>query len=185
VSAAFNAAALLAALVLTPLLSLAACGDDDSGPTRITVHAEVLEPGAPVEVAASEASLRDDSWFEHRVSVTWRGDKPAILDDARFVHRVEGDGGEFITLGRGCGFSVDEQSGELLFPCTADLQIIALDPGETHDYPVSLPPKIESFRMGRGTFVVDEVIQWRQPAFRGEESRSEGRFTVRLTYEVR
>jgi hypothetical protein len=171
--------------MLVSLLLLAACGDENGAPTQVTVRAEVIEADAPVEVEASQVSLGDNGWFEHRVRVTWGGDMPAILDDARFVHRVQGEDGELITLGRGCGLSVDERSGELLFPCTADLQIIALNPGETHEYPVSVPLEIDSFRMGRGTFVVTEVIQWRQPAFTGAEPRTEGRFTVRLTYEVR
>jgi hypothetical protein len=171
--------------MLVSLLLFAACGDDNGSPTQVTVRAEVIEADAPVEVEASPISLGDNAWFEHQVRVTWRGDLPAILDDARFVRRVEGDDGELIILGRGCGFSIDETSGELLFPCTADLQIIALNPGETHEYPVSLPSEIGSFRIARGTFAVDEVIAWRQLATRGGETRSEGRFTVRLTYEVR
>ena len=166
---------------------LAACGgEQDDAPLRLSVRAEVVEADAPVEVEASAVreGVTGEGWFEHEVRVTWGGDAPGGLDDARFVHRVEGDDGDLITLGRGCGYSFDEESDELLFPCTADLQLIALEPGQTHEYPVSIPSDLESFRVGRGTFVVEEVIRWWQPPDFGAEPTAEGQFTVRLTYEV-
>ena len=168
------------------LLAVAGCGgDEDDGPFLLTVHAEVVEQDAPVEVAATAAGPgREDGWFEHEVRVTWRGEGPAGLDDARFVHRVEGEDGDLITLGRGCGWSYDEQSEELVFPCTADLQLITIEPGQTHAYRVSLPSELESFRLRAGTYVVEEMIAWWQPPDLGAGPVAEGRFTVRLTYEV-
>ena len=120
----------------------------------------------------------------HGVNVTWRGADAARLDDARFVNRIEGESGTLVTLGRGCGYSVDESTGELMFPCTADLQLIVLQPGETHEYPVSIPPKVGSVRLGPGTYVVDEVIHWYEPADFAAQPAAEGQFTVRLTYDV-
>ena len=175
---------LLAALLLIPLLLAAACSSDNDDPVQLSVRAEIVEPGVPAQVEASDVRDGDDGWFEHSVRVTWRGDAPAGLDDARFVHRVEGDNDELITLGRGCGYSIDEQSNELLFPCTSDLRLITLDPAETHEYPVSIPSRIEMFRLGRGIFVVEEVIRWWQPPELGAQTTAEGQFTVRLTYQV-
>ena len=173
-------------VALASLLLLVACGDDeDDAPLTLSVRAEVVEADAPVEAEATAAGPgREEGWFEHDVRVTWRGEGAAGLDDARFVHRVEGQDGDLITLGRGCGWSTDGPSGELVFPCTADLQIIVLEPGETHEYPVSIPSRLESYRLERGTYVVEEAIKWWQPPELGVEPEVEGEFTVRLTYEV-
>ena len=175
----------IAAPLFLALLFATACDSEDE-PPRISVRAEVVEADAPVEVETTAVGPgREEGWFEHEVRVTWRGEGAAGLDDTRFVHRVEGEDGDLITLGRGCGWSYDEPSEELVFPCTADFQIIMLEPGEAHEYPVELPTELESFRIGRGTFLVDEEIAWWVQEEPGAEPTAEGRFTVRLTYEVR
>ena len=150
----------------------------------VSVSAEVLEADAPAGVSVTGVSQNAEGWFEHGVEVTWEGAQTVRLDDARFTHHLRSEDGDLITLGRGCGFSVDEATDELQFPCTADLQLILVEPGMTHEYPVSIPSEAGSFRLQRGTYVVEEGIHWWQQDNIDADPTDEGQFTIRLTYEV-
>ena len=145
----------------------------------ISVTATVLESGAPVSVGTTPVTMADGR-YSHGVRVTWNGTGTATLDDARFTHQVvaEDGTGDLITTGRGCGANWNESSGEVFIACTADLQIIELDPGEAHQYPVTITPSIGPKQLEPGTYIVDEPIAW-QPA-----SGTGGQFTIRLTYTV-
>jgi hypothetical protein len=176
--------AALPAVLLAALLVVACGGGDDGGVSRVTVRAEVVEADAPASVDVSAVSENDRGEFEHEVRVTWNGAQTARLADARFAHHVESDGGSLVTLGRGCGASQDEASDELFIACTADLQLILVQPGETHVYTVRVPREVGDVRLRRGTYVVEEPIHWWQQATIEAEPTAEGEFTVRLTYEV-
>ncbi len=145
----------------------------------ISVAATIVEAGAPVSVISTPVTLADGR-YSHGVRVTWRGTGTVMLDDARFGHQVTAvDGsGDLVTAGRGCAPNWSEGEDEVFIVCTADLQLIELDPGETHQYPVTITPSIGPKQLEPGTYVVDEPISW-QP-----QTGTGGQFTVRLTYTV-
>jgi hypothetical protein len=177
------------ALVAATLL-LAACDDDGNGNggstdvERITVTAEVVQPAAPVTVEATEVGPITDGEASHGVRVTWNGDGPARIDDARFTHHVEEAGGHLITAGRGCGASWDEQSNEIMHPCQDDLQIIELSPGDTHEYPVVVHLEVGDLALAPGTYVIEEPIAWWSPPTDDPRDAPAEQFTIRLTYTV-
>ncbi|MGE3961723.1 MAG: hypothetical protein AB7F65_08600 [Dehalococcoidia bacterium] len=146
---------------------------------RIAVTAEILEADAPAGVEAT-AVIVTDGRPSHGVRVTWEGSGSATLDDARFAHHVtaEEGTGDLIVTGRGCGANVDGTTGDVFIACTADLQLIDVAPGETHQYPVNLTPVLDGRRLEPGVYVVDEPIAWQVDA------DTFGMFTVRLTYVV-
>ena len=148
---------------------------------EVTLRAEVVEPGTPVSVEATAVDNADRGLLKHGVQVEWRGSEPARLDDARFGHHVESNGGDLVTAGRGCGVSWDADARSVQHICTADLQLIDLRPGQIHEYPVWIHPSVGPLRLGRGTYVVEEVIAWSRVT---DPATPAGRFTVRLTYEV-
>jgi hypothetical protein len=158
-----------------------ACGGD-RGAVQVSVSAVIIEPAAPVTVRATNVSETDDGLLQHGVLVEWRGSTGGRLDDARFAHQVEGPRGDLVTAGRGCGADWDARQRQVVHLCTADFQIIDLQPGETHEYPVRIYPRIGPLRLARGTYVLNEVISWWRP---DDYDRPAGRFTVRLTYEVK
>jgi hypothetical protein len=175
-----------ALLALVVLLG-SACGlpqppvDD---PRAVFVTVEVLEDDVPVIVDVSAIRL-ETGLLRHEVRVLWDGDGPAVLSDARFTHRVVGEEGELLISGRGCGWHWSEEEEEFAGVCTDDLQIIEVEPGEVHDYPVAIHPEVGPARFGFGIYVVEEAISW---GHRGDgefpDSPDDGTFTIRLTYEV-
>jgi hypothetical protein len=163
------------------VISLVACGDDEEEMFEVSVLAEVVELGAPIEVQATDVRPDERGLLIHGVRVQWRGGEPARLDDARFTHHIESSDGDLVTSGRGCGADWDPETRRVVHICTADLQLIDLLPGETHEYPVRIHPEVGPLRLERGNYIVEEVIAW-SPL---PEPTPRGRFTVRLTYEVR
>jgi hypothetical protein len=171
--------------VLGLLAAAVACGGDDyEPPSQIAVGVEVLEPDAPVDVEVTDVVQGDDGVFQHGVRVTWRGDETVRLDDVRFAHQVETADGDLITLGRGCGANWDEETEEVFLACTADLQLILVEPGESHEYSVRIPPEVGPLRLRPGTYVVEEPIHWWQQDDINAQPTAEGEFTLRLTYDV-
>ena len=161
-----------------------ACGGDGyQRPTAIAVSVEVLEPDAPVDVEVTDLD-RDGDELQHGVHVTWQGDQTVRLDDARFAHHVAEDSSDLITLGRGCGANWDEASEEVFLACTADLQLILVAPGETHEYSVRIPYEVGPLRLRPGRYVVEEPIHWWQQDDISAQPGAEGEFTLRLTYDV-
>ncbi len=148
----------------------------------ITVTAEVVEADAPVTVEATDVVADADGRYSHGVVVTWNGTTQAILDDERFTHHVtnEAGDGDLVTAGRGCGAEWSEQDEEVIHPCTLDLRVHPVDPGESHEYPVAVYPQVGPLTLEAGTYVVDQVVSWWRPG--AEETQQQ--FTVRLTYEV-
>jgi hypothetical protein len=176
-------------LILTSVAAMAvACGDDDTDPgdLTITVVAEPLETDAPVTVEATGIDATGRDTFAHQVRVSWDGDGEALLEDARFTHHVEGNGNaHLIIAGRGCGTALF--NGDTVgFHCTDDLQVIRLKPGETHHYPVTVFPEVETLRLRPGVFVADERIRWllSDDPNRVMPDPPDGEFTIRLTYTV-
>ena len=148
------------------------------------MQAEVLQPDSLVEVEATEVVLNENGEFALGVRVTWAGAQTARLDDVRFAHHVESDGGDLITIGRGCGANWDDEAEELFLACTADLQLILLEPGETHEYPIRIPVKVGPLDLAPGTYAVDEPIHWWLQESIEAPATAEGEFTIRLTYDV-
>jgi hypothetical protein len=173
---------LLIPLALVLLLA-AACDDE---PLEVTVTAELASGDAPVSVEATAVSQNEDGTFSHGVRVTWNGDEPVRLDDARFAHYYDANGATFILAGRGCSPWEPEDGGTPGVVCTDDLQVITLQPGDTHEYPVALYPDAGPRGLARGTYLIDETIDW----WPGDDLEAlgadpGGSFTIRLTYEVR
>ena len=176
---------LLPAMLAATLLGACSDADPDDEMT-VTVRAELVDDRVPARVEAS--TIREDGQlFAHDVLVTWEGEQPVVLDDARFTHHIATSDADLVIAGRGCGAQWDEETDQLLQACTADLQIIRLGPGETHAYPVRVYPEVGPLRLRGGTYVAEETIAWwtavdgaLEPG-RGEPS---GSFTIRLTYEV-
>jgi hypothetical protein len=167
--------------LIIAMLVMAACRGGDSIP-EVSVRAELVG-GAPVEVAATGVRDAEGGTLYHGVRVTWRGSEPVRLDDVRFSHHVQEEDGHLVTAGRGCGANWDSASNEVFIACTMDLRLIELRPGETHEYPVSVYPSIGRLRLTGGTYVTEEEIAWWRAGDLGDTPQ--GRFTVRLTYEVR
>jgi hypothetical protein len=150
---------------------------------EIRLGAEVLGQDAPVSVTTSSVNETANG-FEHEVRVAWQGEQTVRLDDKRFTHHVESDDGDLITVGRGCGANWDEEAEELLLACTADLQLIFVEPGDEHAYLVVIPREVGPLRLTPGEYVVEEKIHWWQQDEIAAEPTEEGEFTIRLTYEV-
>jgi hypothetical protein len=139
-----------------------------------------IEVAVDDELASATASIAQagDGTLDHTVEVTWHGDAPVTLDDARFTHHQVGEpGGDLVLAGRGCGADWDAETEEVIHICTMDLQIIELAPGEAHAYPVRIHPEVGPLRLRPGTYRVQETVGWRQDGERGS-------FTISLTYEV-
>jgi len=151
-----------------------------SAPLDLEVRAAVVEANAPVSVAVTPLTNESGVWA-HGVRFTWNGTGSVMLDDARFTHHVDSTTGlgDLITAGRGCAPNWDTTTQEVFTACTADLQLIELSPGETHEYPVRVYTDFEALRASPGTYVVEETIGW-EPS--GGGTRQE--VTVRLTYTV-
>ncbi|MCC6387437.1 MAG: hypothetical protein IT302_08650 [Dehalococcoidia bacterium] len=176
--------AVVALLVLGPS---PACNGDDDDELRVIVTAAIVEVGAPATVEATDVTASERGTLMHNVRVTWRGQEQAFLDDARFTHH-EANGGDLVLAGRGCGAEWDATLRHVTHPCTADLQIVRLEPDESHAYPVWIFPEVGPLALKPGTYVVDQPI----PYWGGgpqvqvpDYDRPEGEFTIRLTYEVR
>jgi hypothetical protein len=174
----------LAAALAAVAFGVSACSNEEEE-HQVTIGAQIVEAGAPASVAA--ANLREeDGLIAHEVRVTWNGDGPAFLDDARFTHHVTSNGGDLVLSGRGCGADYDEESRQAVFPCTADLQIVRLEPGGTHAYPVRIHPEVGPLKLEAGTYVVEQQVSWWR-AEAGEQFPNrdpDGMFTISLTYTV-
>jgi len=170
-------------MMLAAVSSLAACNDEDA-PLEITLGADVLGQGPPVIVEASPIN-ETEMGFEHEVRVVWQGEQTARLDDTRFTHHIESDDGDLITIGRGCGANWDEDTEEVFLACTADLQLIFVEPGDGHAYRIAIPREVGPLRLSPGTYVVEENIHWWQQDEVNAEPTDEGEFTIRLTYKVK
>lgn len=147
---------------------------------EIRVTAALVEDDAPAEVEATEVQLDARGRLSHAVAVTWRDSGEAVLGDERFTHRASsqyGDG-ELVIAGRGCG--VEWNGQDVLHPCTADLQIIPVSQGDTHEYPVWIHPTIGPLQLEPGTYEVKQAIHWWRPGAEDVQQQ----FTVHLTYEV-
>jgi hypothetical protein len=174
-------------LLVSATVMAAACGNDDADPRDldITVTAEVVETDAPVTVEATTIRALDADRLAHEVSVTWNGEGEALLEDARFTHHVERNrNAHLIIAGRGCGATIF--NGTVGFNCTEDLQVIRLQPGENHHYPVVIYLELENLPLRPGVFVADERVRW---MLSDDPSQSmpdppDGEFTIRLTYTV-
>ena len=176
-----------AALLGLAGLAMVGCGSSSDAPdVRISVTAQVLGTDPRISAEATELAERDGGVWRHDVVVTWDGDDPVVLDDARFVHHVKGPDGSLVIAGRGCG--AQWEGDELMQACTADLQIIRLDPGGSHPYPVAIHTSVGPLRLTPGIYIVDETIGWWDQSQLGEggipSGQSMGSFVVRLTYTV-
>lgn len=156
----------------------------------VSVDIEVIANDAPVNVAATQPTSGGQGWsvygFAHEVMVTSISDRTIRIDDARFAHEVREGDGTLVTAGRGCGAGWDENSESISIACQDDLQIIRLEPNETHPYPVTIYPEVGPERLRPGTYVVEETIPW---WFVGDDpfdtgGDPEGEFVVRLSYTV-
>ena len=181
----------LLALVLAGAVVLGAACDDAGGaePVVISVVAEAVVPGIPVTVSATEPGAPDDEGRRgHSVSVRWDGDERIVLDDSRFTHHVEVGDGHLVTAGRGCGAQWSEEDDDVIQACTDDLQIIRLEPGESHVYPVVIYPEVGPLRLEPGTYTFDEPVRyWDTSVQDGEgfpNGDATGTLTVRVTYVV-
>jgi len=158
------------------------------------VQVEVVDQDSPVSAEVTSVSENERGDFEHGVRVTWRGAQTARLDDTRFTGEMitgrlsstsTNDTGKMIMVGRGCDASWDAESELISFACTADLQLILLEPGQSHDYPVRIPKKIGPLVvLEPGTYVFDQTIHWWLQEGIDAQPTAEGEFTIRLRYEV-
>jgi len=153
--------------------------DDTAKAFDIEVSASIVESGVPATVATTSVTTNAEGQPSHGVQVTWNGTSAVTLDDARFTHHVIDGEGDLVTAGRGCGADWNADSSEVSHICTADLQLVDLAPGETHEYPVRIYPEVGPLALEPGTYVVDQTIGW-EPSNGG--ARQE--FTLRLTYTV-
>ena len=169
-------------MTLATVFTLAACNDENA-PLQVGLSVEVLGQDTPVSATGSPI-VETENGFEHEVRVVWQGDQTVRLDDTRFTHHIESDGGDLITIGRGCGANWDEDTEEVFLACTADLQLIFVEPGDGHAYRIAIPHEVGPLRLSPGTYVVEEKIHWWQQDEVAAEPTKEGDFTIRLTYEV-
>ena len=169
-----------------PLLAYACSDGDEPEDLAVKVTATIVEPGVSASVTVTQPAEDAQGNLAHTVDVSWEGGSAVRLDDARFTHHVEGDDGDLVTAGRGCGASWDSSNG-LMQACTADLQIVRVEPGETHAYPVRIVLEVGPLELARGVYHVEEPISWwsvsADPFDLGGE-QPDGRFTIRLEYEV-
>jgi hypothetical protein len=173
------------------MVGLAACpaappAIDD--PDAVTVSAAVVEPDATVFVEVSDVEDVDGE-LRHSVLVTWEGDEPVVLEDARFTHRVPTEDGALLLAGRGCSWSWFDEAEDLAGICTDDLQIIQVESGGTHPYPVAIHVEEGPVRLVPGVYEVEEEIAWSRvedPDFPdAPAAEPDGTFTIRLVYDVR
>jgi hypothetical protein len=180
------------AVLLLPAIAMGCTDkDDDPGSTmNIRVEADIVANGAPFAVEVTQPTNGGQGWspygFVHEVRVTSNADETVRIDDARFAHEVREGDGTLVTAGRGCGAGWDESTASISIACQDDLQIIRLEPNETHPYPVTIYPEVGPERLRPGTYVIEETIPW---WFVGDDpfdtgGDPEGEFTVRLTYTV-
>lgn len=156
----------------------------------VSVNVELIANEAPVNVAVTQPKEGEQGWspfgLVHEVRVTSHADQPIRIDDARFAHEIREGDGVLVTAGRGCGANWDEDTNGIFIACQDDLQIIRLEQGEMHPYPVTVYTEVGPERLLPGTYVVEESINWwiagDDPFKTGGEP--EGTFTVRLTYIV-
>lgn len=180
------------AVLAAALLGIACSDKDDDPPTTmdLTVSAEITSEGTPFTVEATEPTSGGQGWspfgFVHEVRVTSNADETVRIDDARFAHEVREGDGVLVTAGRGCGAAWDEATDGISIACQDDLQIIRLEPNETHPYPVTVYPEVGPERLLPGTYVAEESINWwiagDDPFETGGDP--DGTFVVRLTYIV-
>ncbi len=187
---------LLGMIAAAVAMSILACGSDSAQQPLISFSVEVLEADAPVTVGGSPATWEDGETlgYKHGVLVTWRDTEPAVLDDARFVPDVDRAiaGDVPITVGRGCSVAWDDELEIPLWGCNDDLQLVELELGETHEYPVTLLITADSYHLATGTHVVEEPIRWwsgtlddwLEAGSTGPAPPPDGEFTIRLTYTV-
>lgn len=149
---------------------------------EVTVTAEVLEPGAPASVKATEVTVDENGLLAHGVVVTWTDAAAAELSDERFTHHVTAESGEgdLVLAGRGCGASWSEAQQEVIHPCTLDLRIVQIAPSGTHEYPARIYPAVGPLRLETGTYVVDQTVSW----WRSATPETSQQFTIRMTYDV-
>ena len=170
-----------------------ACSDNEDDPPsamNLTVSVEIASEGAPFTVEVNEPTSGGQGWapfgFVHEVRVASNADETVRIDDARFAHEVREGDGVLVTAGRGCGANWEESTESISIACLDVLQIIRLEPNETHAYPVTVYPEVGPERLLPGNYVVEEDIPWwisrGDPFETGGEP--EGTFTVRLTYIV-
>lgn len=155
----------------------------DGTALNVTVTASVVEASAPVTVEASPVTANAQGRGTHTVSVTWDGQTAAQLDDARFTHDAAADTGEghLVIAGRGCGADWNEETEQVSHICILDFQQIVLQPGETHEYPVTIHPEVGPLALAPGTYTIEETIEWWPP---NAELSARQSFTVRLDYTV-
>ncbi len=138
---------LFLATLAAALLGIACSDRDDDPPSamNLSVSAEITSRGAPFTVEVTEPTSGGQGWspygFVHEVRVTSNADDAVRIDDARFAHEVREGDGVLVTAGRGCGANWDESTESISIACQDDLQIIRLEQGETHPYPVTVYPK--------------------------------------------
>lgn len=172
------------AATLVALLALGCTGDGRD--LRVTgVRAFIVESGATVEVEATSLRRPARDRLEHEVLVTWRGAEPVILADARFTQVAIGPGdGALVLSGRGCEPHWDDDQQQVTFACTDDLQLITLEPGDTHAYPVTVYTSLGSLTMEDGRYRVDQRIAWSTGGANLQANTDAEGFTVRLGYKV-
>ncbi len=177
-----------ASLVGAAALAAIACDSSSASDLEVSLTAEVVDPGVPVTASVTGPEEGDEGRIRFGVVIDWDGDEPIVLSDSRFTGHLESpDGGDLVMAGRGCGAQWNDDGG-LMQACTADLQIISLDPGGSHEYPVVVWPEVGPLRLEPGTYEADETVQWwggdaldEQGFPRGEAS---GSFVVHLTFTV-
>ncbi|MCC7366222.1 MAG: hypothetical protein IT303_17830 [Dehalococcoidia bacterium] len=182
----------LLAPMLAITLMLSSCGGDDNDdkPTEltVTVEAEILEPGATAHAEPGAFTTTADGHLAHELRVSWAGEAAVVFEDARFVHHVEQGDGHLVLAGRGCGAQWDDERDLVLQACTADLQLIRVEPGRDHAYPLMVFPEVGPLRLRAGTYVVEEAIDWWDSPVDSPFALPDtptGTFTIRLTYTVR
>ena len=174
------------------LFALACGGDDDEaaadsgGPLEVQVQAMLLDSNATAKVETTDVEIPEAGRPSHKLRVTWLGS-----DERRFeilpvnVH-IEGDNGDLVASNDLCAPSWSESESKVDHTCFTIAFYAVLEPGEAHDFGVSIHPEVGPLRLGPGKYVFDaELIHW-APADTpsGLDPDSREQFTVRLTYTV-